>query len=315
MKPCTLPLVPAQTASESGFVLVSVIWLVALVALLAAAAAVAVRLQVKSTANIIEAARAEALADGTARLVAFELAVHEGGSGYDVAGRPRRCALTEDFAARIAVQDQRGLIDLNGASRELLESFLAAAGFDGRRAGRLAAAVVDFRDEDHTPLPEGGEEDDYRQAGLGHGPKNAAFQAAEELDQVLGFEAGEIGRLLPHLTVYSQQSGPDPALAPEPLRAMLRMPGRREAPGDAAETPGERAGRTYAVDVTVERGSSGAFRRRAVVLIAGRPERPFAVLDWRQGVGPLTQGERQDAQAGAPCFGKLLFPLPVSSGP
>lgn len=272
------------------------IWLVALVALIAATFAIAVRLHVKAAANVADSARAEALADGLTKLIALQLAIEPTGKaaagGSNAKGEPWYCRLTDDFSARIAVQDQGGLIDLNGASAELLERLFAAVGFEPVRAKRLAAAVVDFRDPDSSPLAHGAEEKDYRRAGLTHGPKNSAFHAVEELDQVLGFEPGEVGRLLPLVTVHSQAAGIDPKVAPSALLSMLELGGTTARRSGSSGFVSRSSGKALGIEVMVGSKTGGTFRRRAIVLITRHPNRPFAILDWRQELTVAGQDDR-----------------------
>ena len=53
-------------------------------------------------------------------------------------------------------------------------------------AAALVDAIVDFRDEDDLHCLQGAEDRDYADAGLPRGAKDAAFEAVEELQQVLG---------------------------------------------------------------------------------------------------------------------------------
>src|SRR5262252_8051569 len=63
----------AAMSDDSGFVLVSVLWLLALLSLITLALLTAVRLDVRATGQLTGHAEAEALADGLMRLVALRL--------------------------------------------------------------------------------------------------------------------------------------------------------------------------------------------------------------------------------------------------
>ncbi len=116
--------------------------------------------------------------------------------------------------SRIVINDVAGLVDLNAASLALLEWLLHGLGVAPDRAAALAAAIVDFRDDDGI---NGAESAAYRAAGLAHGPKNAPFETVMELDQVLGMDAALLGRLHAATTVYSRQPGIDGAVAPHEI--------------------------------------------------------------------------------------------------
>ena len=121
-------------------------------------------------------------------------------------------------------QVRAGLVDLNAASPALLEWLLRGLGVAPDRAAALAAAIVDFRDEDDIPSINGAESTAYRAAGLAHGPKNAPFETVMELDQVLGMDVTLLGRLRAVTTVYSRQRGIDGAVAPREILSAAGLP-------------------------------------------------------------------------------------------
>jgi general secretion pathway protein K len=84
----------------------------------------------------------------------------------------------------ISVQDEVGRVNLNKAPEALLAALFASVGIDSGKAQSLADAIADYRDSDDLPRVRGAEEAEYRDAGLGWGPKNAPFQTIEELQQV-----------------------------------------------------------------------------------------------------------------------------------
>jgi general secretion pathway protein K len=181
----------------------------------------------------------------------------------------------------IAVYDVAGLVDLNAASPALLEWLLRGLGVAPDRTAALAAAIVDFRDEDDIPSINGAESAAYRAAGLAHGPKNATFATVMELDQVLGMDVALLGRLRAITTVYSRQSGIDGAVAPrEILSAAAASSGA--GPATVSATPSAPSpadipsafhiasrARAYCVIVSVQLSGSGRFAREAVI----EPER------------------------------------------
>src|SRR6185295_507992 len=143
------------------------------------------RLDVRAAGQLARHAEAEALADGLTRLVALRLADRArrtlAAEAMAVDGTPYACS-HEEAAVEIAVTDVGGLVDLNMASLRLLEWLLLGHGLAAHRAAALAAAIVDFRDEDDQPTRNGAESAAYRAAGLRHGPKNAPFESVTELD-------------------------------------------------------------------------------------------------------------------------------------
>lgn len=283
---------------DGGFVLVSVLWLLALLTLIMLVLLTAVRLDVRATGQLAGHAEAEALADGLMRLVALRLGDRDRrplAAGLARDGAVIRCE-HGDAAVAIAVADVGGLVDLNAASPSLFEWLLRGLGVAPERAVALAAAIADFRDQDDVPGVNGAESAAYRAAGLGHGPKNAPFETVTELDQVLGMDLALLNRLRVMATVHSRQPGIDPNVAPPELlsaaaaaaaassrtnvaaaSATLGAPSTTDIPSEFRVSSRARA---YRVTVGVQLLGGGRFAREAVI----EPERTaplgFWVREW-----------------------------------
>ena len=275
-----------RRGGEDGFVLVSVIWLAGLIAVITAALAITARMETRMAANVVSNSRLEGIADGMTRLVAFRLAVDP------AAVANGRCTWPGGTVVETTVQDQEGLIDLNTAPPDLLRRVVAAAG--GTDAQVIVADIIDFRDADAV-AQDGGQEP-VLYPGEAYGPKNAPFQAAEELDQVPGIDDALYRRLLPLTTVYALQAGFDPAAMSQDLKALLNV--RDDAKLGAYFTTS--AKRVFAVDVVAYGKDGGRFWRRAIVAMARQPDLPFAVLEWQR--GPGLGEDRPVPVAGAACF-------------
>jgi type II secretory pathway component PulK len=275
---------------DGGFVLVSVLWLLALLTLVVLVLLSAVRLDVRAAGQMTGHAEAEALADGLMRLVALRLGdrarrpLADAGLAQD--GTPMRCE-HRDAAVAIAATDVAGLIDLNAASPNLLEWLLRGLGVAPEKATTLAAAIVDFRDEDDVPSVNGAESAAYRAAGLGHGPKNAPFETVTELDQVLGMDLALLNRLRAVATVHSRQPGIDASVAPREVLSVAAA-SRTDVAADsatrAAPVPADIPSvirvpsrvRAYRVTVGVQLAGGGRFAREAVI----EPERTAPLGFW-----------------------------------
>ena len=100
-------------------------------------------------------------------------------------------------------------LDVNTASREMLDSLLSRLGFAATARDSLIDALMDWRDSDDVPRPHGGEHAWYEARGL-QSPRNGPLADVRELARVRGF-----GRI----------SGLDTLLDVEPARiAMSRAP-------------------------------------------------------------------------------------------
>jgi general secretion pathway protein K len=255
--------------NRAGFVLVAAIWLAGILAIALSAFLVHVKVEVRATANSVNNARAEALADGLARIVAYELSAMRA-PRISLSGTATRCSV-DGHDAIIRIQDQGGLIDLNASSSITLQVLGGILGLSDEAARALADRIADFRDSDDDPRPDGAEKDDYRRAGLSLPPKNAPFQHVSELDQVFGVNEELRERLKPLVTVRSEQDGVDYSAAPAALN------GKHQLPSAHSQR------QSFAIDVLVKGAGGTIFHRRAGILVLGRVERPFAIVEWVRG--------------------------------
>jgi len=308
----------AAMSGDGGFVLVSVLWLLALLTLITLALLTAVRLDVRATGQLTGHAEAEALADGLMRLVALRLGDRDqrplAAAGLARDGTAMRCK-HEDAVVAIAVTDVGGLVDLNAASANLLEWMLRGLGAAPDKAVSLAAAIVDFRDADDVPGVNGAESAAYRAAGLAHGPKNAPFETVTELDQVLGMDRELLNRLRAVATVYSRLPGIDATLAPREIlsaaaassRAAVAAASGQLGTPSSADIPREfrvsSRGRAYRATVSVQLPKGGRFAREAVIEIDRTAALGFWVREWTvtapvvAGVSELSAGTVQCVRA------------------
>ncbi len=110
----------------------------------------------------------------------------------------------------VSVRDETGKVDLNTAAPDLLTGLLKTQGEPEGSARRIAGAIADWRDEDNLVQVAGGAEDpDYAAAGLAWGAKDAPFETAAELEQVLGMRPALFKSLAPYLTVHAALAIPD----------------------------------------------------------------------------------------------------------
>lgn len=233
------------TTGERGIALVVVLWTIVLLTVMAASFAYTIRIESTLTANVVGRAKARALAEAGIAYVAFDLLHPPQLRRFmpDGATYPWRFGAG---TVMISVRDISGFIDLNTANRDLLKGLLAFAGVPGERLDPLLDAIEDWRDTDNLPRLHGAEDKAYQAAGLPYGPKNGPFEDIAELQQVLGMSSALYQRIEKSLTVFSQQSGINPAAAPKEV--LLSIPGvnpdvimnylaERKARQVAGETP------------------------------------------------------------------------------
>jgi general secretion pathway protein K len=199
---------PILPRDQRGIALIMVIWVLALLSLMAASFLAQARSELRRAANLRDRATAEALAEGGIHLALGRL-LAEHGATY-----PQRW--TEALgggSVSITLTDERGKIDLNEADPTLLASLFESAGVPARAATDLAAAVADFRDPDHGATAGGAEDADYP-PGSG-GAKDARFESIDELLQVKGVTPALHAQLADLVTVHSSLGNIDPLIAAE----------------------------------------------------------------------------------------------------
>lgn len=288
----------AVAARDHGFALVVVLLALTAIGGAFVSFSATLRSHAREAAAAVARAEAESLADAGVNLAILDLLTAREDRRYRrrfaLNGGPVTCASGE-HAIEITVADETGRLDLNAAGEDLLVALFAGAGASPFEARRMAHAVIDYRDKDSTAHAQGAEAEDYRRAGLTHGPRNAPFLAPEEIGRVLGMDARILDRIAPHLTVHSGRAGIDPDSASPALLALLlrtdrepsqsqaeageiRREFRRRMPQHVA-VPGRQI---FAVRATAV-GRGAIFVREAVLETGTSRSRTHAVRSWRQG--------------------------------
>ncbi|MEO3430519.1 hypothetical protein AAFN88_16795 [Pelagibius sp. CAU 1746] len=273
----------------------AVLWVTSLLAVIAASFVTTQRSETVAARNQIDNAEARALADAGLYRAVVALAADGEGAPHD--GSPREWTFGGGRVVT-SIQAEGGKIDLNGADIDLLAGLFTAAG--AARPQALANAVIDFRDANDDPLPGGGEDADYRAAGLNHEAKDRPFERRDELLQVIGMTREIYDAVAPAITVHTRSRGIDPASAP-PL-ALAALPAVNAGSAEALAL--QRDGRTQedlrgllgdspylvpsripVVTIRAEATTKGGavFVREAVVALTPGLRQPYHILTWEQG--------------------------------
>jgi type II secretory pathway component PulK len=125
--------------------------------------------------------------------------------------------------ATLYLRDTGAALNPNEADENMLRQFLAQGlGLDYALSDELAQAMLDWRDEDDLPRINGGEREQYINAGAAVLPANRPFARIDELRFVLGMTPDLFELMQPYLTMVS--SGRiNVNAAPEPV--LLALPG------------------------------------------------------------------------------------------
>jgi general secretion pathway protein K len=281
----THPFIKRKT--ERGIALVSVLWVLSLLSMIAAAAISTSRLFATLERSAVRGAEMDAIVEAGLSRGVLGIIDKRPEQRWRVDGLPQKYTFN-GAQLQISVQDELGKFDLNAVDEQQIKSIFASVGIDSDTADTLASRVVAWRS------PESGSEseDSLRR------PRHAPFQSIDEVKLVEGIGQELFAKIEPAITVHSRRPTIDPEIAPR--AALLALPGvdpdrvdeiieariKGDADADLDSRPGvldvnvPLSGRVFTI--TVEAVGEGArARRTAVVLITTDPKRPYLVLDWR----------------------------------
>jgi general secretion pathway protein K len=198
--------------------LVIVLWITALLAVMAGGFAYSMRIETRLAASAVERAQAQELAEaGVAYALAWQLDP-ENRKQWPPNGDERAWS----FGAgqlRIQVIDASGLINLNTADVELLKKLLAAVGVADGDQEQLAEAIVEQRNPDESQRLGA----KPHAAGFGPRLRPAGFESIEDLQQVPGITPAIYVRIASLATVFSEHRGVNAGLAPARVLLALGM--------------------------------------------------------------------------------------------
>lgn len=277
-----------------GFILVTVLWILAALAALASVYAVYIANTAISARAYDHRLQTEALVTAGLELTAYRLI------GFDDNTRPSSGAFNFQIGGSdigVEFHSEGARIDLNLAPKPLLSGLLAALGAKPNDAESFADHIIAWR----TKPPPGGanpEADAYRDASLDYRPRQAPFQSAAELRLVRGLPAALVDAALPFVTVFNGRAEIDiNEAAPEVIAALPHMnPGtvadilKRRDPQNpqavlgllgearASVALGGRKAIRAAVHVTL--GTGRKVNADVVILIMETGQDPYYVLAW-----------------------------------
>jgi general secretion pathway protein K len=297
---------------QTGVALVTVLWFLVLLSVLAFGYSKSIRLETKIARNLLDAVTARHLADAAVERGIFEL-LRPVATKEDsiLLGVPIHFRF-EQARLSFTIRDERGKIDINKASPELLEGLFLVLEVEPDRATALAEAIVDWRDEDDLRQLNGAEEAEYRAAGLDIIPSNAPFRSIVELQMVLGMDKRLYDKVRSNVTVHSFSDKINTLSAPPAV--LLALPnidssqveafveersqleqGDAGSPlpilSDISGLTTDRAGPVYSIEGSVTLTSGASTAREWTIWIPNRKDdMPFYVLN-SQSISARQSGE------------------------
>lgn len=280
---------------QTGIALVLVLWLLTLLAIMAAGYSYAMRTETMLTVHGVERAKARGIAEAGLWLAAADLLKPQSKRQWQVDGSPREISFGGG-TIKVSIQDEAGKIDLNAADETLLQGLLEAAVEPGADVTFLLHAILDWRDPDKLRRNPGAEDSDYRNNG--YGAKDGPFNSVEELQMVAGMAPGIYEKIYPALTIHHpRQPGINPdvasgevlmAIPGSDTESIKTLPGTRRSAEEIDSThlldsnyfvAGE--GVTFTVTSEGMVGLSKAKLEMVVALDNGAIP-PYSVLSWRE---------------------------------
>ncbi|MAF84066.1 MAG: general secretion pathway protein GspK [Chromatiales bacterium] len=208
--------------TQTGIALISVLWVIVLLTILASGLSSSVRSDTRLSQNLLSAAQAHHAAEGGVNIAILALLGGTGSSNWQADGSIRE-VMIGNAGVRVTMMSESGKIDLNLAPSDLLDGLLATTNLDDLDRQALVDAILDWRDADDMQRLFGAEDGDYQSAGRAYGAKDLPFDSVDELKLVLGMSNEIFQQVQSALTVHSRQAGVD--LSAASRQVLLAVPG------------------------------------------------------------------------------------------
>lgn len=288
-----------RRSHHRGIALVLVLWVLALLTVIAVGLTTAQRTESVLTRNQLAAARFRAAAEAGIAWTALHLLAppsafeDQADAAWIPDGAPRPFAFGDE-TLEIRIDNEYSRIDLNKAPKDLLAALVLAAGAQQETADALADAIEDWRDTNDLAELNGAEDGDYADAGLSYGAKDGPFDSVEELQLVLGMDRALYRLLAPALTVDADRNRVAQEYAPPLVQAALRgitleeveqEQDEQEDADDATDAPRiDRGGPLYRIRIARVVAGTPGLGMEALVRIQETRRPPVEVVWRRYGV-------------------------------
>lgn len=292
---------------QKGYALVMVIWVMAILTLMALGFSRSLTVGSAGLSNSTGAIRAEVLAQA-----ALERGLHALlNPGAEQSWKLDGTGYSFSFGGAVltfSLEDEHGKIDLNTADRPLLLALFGdlLSGLPQTEGQDITADIMvdrllDWRDADDLTRLDGAEIFDYEAMSYDVGPANRPFRSVSEIQQVLGMTRALYEELEDSVTVHSQERTINPLHAKEKLLRII--PGLGQAEVDVFLSL--RAEYDYADKTVPEPALTGGRRYlnrdvSAVYTVTGRADLSSGisylkqVIVWKTGGGRLSGRNRGD---------------------
>lgn len=274
------------------------IWVLALLAVLAASVAAEWRSATVIARSRLDVARARSLADAGIALAVAGLLESDPAAQWRADG----AAVSVDYggaAISVVVQDEGGKVDLNNAPIELIAGLLVEFGASAAEVSAVTSGIVDRRREFATRSSATNGRFLFLTRSYSADVSGQAFADPSELRLIPGMSRRTFDQIQPYVTVFSGTPTINPTTASAAvLRSIPEMDpqvvegylaSRGQAGGDRPLLP--RANRylgigdlhAASVVARVSTATGASFAREAIVMISPSfPLQPYRIMRWAQ---------------------------------
>lgn len=270
---------------QQGMALIVVLWLIVLLSVMAAGHSKNVHTDTQLASRQVQVAQARGLAEAGINHVILEMLADNSTYEIPIDGTAFPVDVY-DTTVTLAVRKTNGLVDLNAAGPDLLDTLLEACGVEDGRRPELIDAILDWRDGDNLKHLNGIEDKDYLAAGLPWTSRDDSFEAIDELKYLPGVDQGLFERMAPLVTVHSGSARIDldnappilvTALAGDELASATPRNGRAAATNRRNRQVG-----TFHIYASVAAGSGTVASIEAVVSTSRSAGKPVTIHEWRE---------------------------------
>jgi general secretion pathway protein K len=170
--------------NNRGMVLITVLWIVLVIAFISFSLAAATRVEVEAVQQSFAGERAFFMAKSAAEVTFRSLKEPSTFSDSPVQRENGIYIFPFDSGeARVHFESDAGAFNINTADDKLLASMFDSLGIDELHRNQLVDSILDWRDTDDVPHLNGAEISDYGQViqGPHRLPRNSGFESVEEL--------------------------------------------------------------------------------------------------------------------------------------
>ncbi|MFH1148517.1 MAG: general secretion pathway protein GspK [Pseudomonadota bacterium] len=207
---------------KNGIALIAVLWVIALLTVMALEFSYAMRTEVDIWTNYKDELKGYFLARAGVERALLEITrFHKTGTAvlaqengeeekpeeenelWVPDGSPHEVSMNEgDF--KVSVEDEGGKLNINRASEDALRDLMGNLDIPPEEAGIIADSILDWRDQDNLHRLNGAEDDYYAALPDPYECKDGEFDAVEELLLVKGITPEIYRKFADKLTVYTQ---------------------------------------------------------------------------------------------------------------